>query len=58
MGDFKFVFMVLGRDGHSGTHCLYYQLMHNQWKQGNKLTGDIDLQAEEWTIKKSTNSYL
>ena len=58
IGDFKFLFMVLGRDGYSSNHCLYCKLTRAQWKVTHEESKSINCNAPPWTIEGLTRNYL
>jgi hypothetical protein len=58
VGDLKFLFMMLGRDGFSGSWCLYCSPKQSEWKKQHSEFDSIHCGAEEWTISKLSNSFL
>ena len=56
-GDLKFLFMMLGRKGYAGTHCLYCTLLAKQWKEKHG-EGLIQCGGDEWTMKKLLEPFL
>jgi hypothetical protein len=58
IGDLKFLFMMLGRSGFSGTYCLYCELKQAQWKKEHVELNSLYCGAEEWTIEKLASSFL
>jgi hypothetical protein len=52
MGDLKFLFMMLGRDGFSGSHCMYCMYKQSEWVTKHTDDGLCDCGGERWSIKK------
>ena len=51
IGDLKYMFMVVGRSGYSGAHCMHCFLKSADWKKLHKTKKSINLEGEEVTIK-------
>jgi hypothetical protein len=49
-GNYKFLFMMAGRCGYCGAHCLYCQLIQSKWKQLHQQTESCDVGAVSWTV--------
>jgi hypothetical protein len=49
-GDYKFLFMMAGRCGYCGSHCLYCQLKQSEWKRLHKEKESCDVGAAPWTV--------
>jgi hypothetical protein len=49
-GDFKHLFMMAGRCGYCGRHCLHCQLKQSEWKRLHKKKGSCNVGAAPWTI--------
>jgi hypothetical protein len=58
IGDLKFLFMMLGRSGFSGSYCLYCELKQAQWKKKHIELNSIYCGADKWTIEKLASSFL
>jgi len=52
IGDLKYMFMVVGRSGYSGAHCLYCFLEKKDWKDKHIKNKTINPEVEEVTIEK------
>jgi hypothetical protein len=54
IGDLKFLFTMMGRDGHSGSWCIYCVLKQSQWTaiHGDNDEGKCNSEANLWTIEK------
>ena len=57
IGDLKFLFMMLGREGYAGTQCLYCTLLAKEWKEKHG-EGLIECGGNKWTIKKLLEPFL
>jgi hypothetical protein len=57
IGDLKFLFMVLGRSGYSGSNCLYCDLTITQWKKLHLEKG-LDCGGHEVTIEGLSARYV
>ena len=49
MGDLKFLFMVMGRPGFSGHHCLFCKQTKAQWVAAHNAKQSIYCDADQWT---------
>jgi len=49
-GDYKYLFMMAGRCGYCGGHCLYCQVKQSEWKRLHKENESCDVGAAPWTI--------
>jgi hypothetical protein len=49
-GDYKYLFMMAGRCGYYGGHCLYCRLKQSEWKRLHKEKESCDVGAAPWTI--------
>ena len=58
IGDFKFLFTMMGRDGFSGHHCLYCRMKASEWKAKHEETKEINCEADFWTIMKLSEQSL
>jgi hypothetical protein len=58
IGDLKFLFMMMGRSGFSGSYCLYCQLKQAEWKKQHVDLNAIDCGADAWTIEKLASGFL
>jgi hypothetical protein len=58
VGDMKFLFMMLGRSGYSGSNCLYCKLNSKQWKTKHVTEEHMHCGAEEWSIEKLLAPFL
>ena len=63
MGDLKFLFMVVGRTGFEGAHCLYCTLRKAQWlkchkeelkRKGNGKAVTMDFMKKAWLASSSS----
>jgi hypothetical protein len=52
VGDWKFLFMMLGRSGYCGNYCMYCRLSKAQWKLIHSVKETCNCEGEKWTIKK------
>ena len=52
IGDLKYLFMVLGRSGFSGSWCLYCQLKQSEWVRQHKAKNCIHCNGKKWTIEE------
>ena len=57
IGDLKFLFMMLGRDGYSGRQCLHCKLFAKDWKE-KYADGQIQCSGEVCTIEKLLQLFL
>ena len=57
IGDLKFLFMMLDRDGYSGNQCLHWKLFAKDWKE-KYADGQIQCSGEVWTIEKLLQPFL
>ena len=51
IGDLKFMFMVCGRNGYAGAHCLYCFLKASKWKEKHQDDQTINPDGEEVTVE-------
>jgi hypothetical protein len=49
-GDFKFLFMMFGRDGMCGAHCFYCRLKQSEWVKLHAEKESIYCDADAWTV--------
>jgi hypothetical protein len=58
VGDLKFLFMMMGRSGYSGSNCVYCKLNSKQWKTYHVMEEHMHCGAEEWSIEKLLAPFL
>jgi hypothetical protein len=58
IGDLKFLFMMLGRSGLSGSYCIHCQLKQAKRKKKHVELELIYCGADEWTIEKLASGFL
>ena len=51
IGDLKFLFMISGRNGFSGSKCLYCMLKASQWKKQHQEKDSIFCGAEKLSVE-------
>jgi hypothetical protein len=52
MGDWKFLFMMVGRSGYCGSYCMYCRLKQSEWVVRHAERNSCVCGAEEWDMTK------